>query len=567
MGSKRHHRATAAAAAGTDAFRAFHGDVVSAGRLVWSVLRSRWLRRLVAVFAVVIGTLGLVLFDGEPLNGTSRWNGTAGLAFGVPPRLWVAYQASSRVWCLPSGEVALSGEPMAAPWMQTDWRLVAAVGRVESAHASGVEIDAFGDTSPWFFGPMLDGSNPQWLTVSDSDGGRWDLTEEWDRAVGPMQLLPQTVASHGIDGNGDGIVSPHNVWDAAASAAYYLCVAGGSSRDRVQALFAYNRSEEYVRDVLGFYAEFVNAELPAETTPRFPAGAPLAYVPPLGPVADISGDGSPQPALRAFLHRLGRGEFLEDVEVVCAGDGGCVWTADRGTDWVGQWDGLRKVGFAGPVRFADLGVAVLGEAARYVRVAPLPNSGGELSWPVALRPPPQPSRAAPPAWFSAHVPMVDGSWTAPGDMVVLPTVPGQWVFAPTEGTVRVDGRSGCVIVVDGEGWTWSVCGVATEHRTGKAPAGVGIASAEGEVALRLVSPEGRDACLQRLFGLWSADRAVTPGQLDRDIKAWQARAVRLAADALAERVVNERLELAVLAAEARAETDRLERALYESCRT
>ena len=44
-----------------------------------------------------------------------------------------------------------------------------------------------------------------------------------DRAVGPMQLIPQTWRNWHVDGGADGVEDPQNIDDAATAAANYLC--------------------------------------------------------------------------------------------------------------------------------------------------------------------------------------------------------------------------------------------------------------------------------------------------------------------------------------------------------
>src|SRR3546814_20580862 len=69
--------------------------------------------------------------------------------------------------------------------------------------------------------------------VCSSDlGGRWDGDARWDRAVGPMQFIPGTWKSFGVDGSGDGLADPNNVFDAATAAARYLCHGGNDRSTR-----------------------------------------------------------------------------------------------------------------------------------------------------------------------------------------------------------------------------------------------------------------------------------------------------------------------------------------------
>ena len=106
--------------------------------------------------------------------------------------------------------------------------MLAGIGRIESNHGlfggSVTRFSAAGTVSPRITGPPLDGNGV--ASIADSDGGRWDGDVTWDRAVGPMQFIPTTWRSLGRDGNGDRIADPNNLFDAAVSAAGYLCLGG-----------------------------------------------------------------------------------------------------------------------------------------------------------------------------------------------------------------------------------------------------------------------------------------------------------------------------------------------------
>lgn len=128
------------------------------------------------------------------------------------------------------------------------WNTLAAIGSVESYHGAihGSSLGDDGVATPSIFGPALDGG--QFKGIPDSDGGTLDGDTQWDRAVGPMQFIPQTWQVYGRDANGDGISDPQNIDDAALSAAAYLCAAGGdltSNDNWIAAIHAYNQSIEY----------------------------------------------------------------------------------------------------------------------------------------------------------------------------------------------------------------------------------------------------------------------------------------------------------------------------------
>jgi hypothetical protein len=138
--------------------------------------------------------------------------------------------------------------------------LLAGIGKVESAHASGGRVDATGLTRGPILGPVLDGG-PGMAAISDTDQGRYDGNTSWDRAVGPMQFIPGTWAVFGADGNGDGVKDPHNVFDAALAAGEYLCSGGADLRSPlglVQAVLRYNHSMDYVSTVLRWMQTYSN---------------------------------------------------------------------------------------------------------------------------------------------------------------------------------------------------------------------------------------------------------------------------------------------------------------------
>lgn len=70
---------------------------------------------------------------------------------------------------------------------------------------------------------------------------------------------PEVIKQHGgygVDANGDGIADPYDIEDAIFSAASYLAKSGAADGNYEKAIFNYNRSEKYVKDVLWFFNEF-----------------------------------------------------------------------------------------------------------------------------------------------------------------------------------------------------------------------------------------------------------------------------------------------------------------------
>ena len=93
-----------------------------------------------------------------------------------------------------------------------DWYVLAAVGRVESNHG-------------------------QYMGTS------------YAGAMGPMQFMPSTWETSGVDGNGDGVANIMDPEDAIPAAASYL-KAGGAPQDWYRALYSYNHADWYVKKVL-----------------------------------------------------------------------------------------------------------------------------------------------------------------------------------------------------------------------------------------------------------------------------------------------------------------------------
>jgi hypothetical protein len=204
---------------------------------------------------------------------------------------------------VPSGVPGIPGPAMLAykkaeqilavqlPGCRLTWPLLASIGRIESGHGRGGQVDAKGNTLEKILGPVLDGNG--FAAIADTDDGSFDGNTQWDRAVGPMQFIPGTWKGYAADGNDDGISNPHNFYDAATAAGKYLCSGGfdlSNAQMRYQAVFRYNHSDSYVRTVL-IWAE-AYAKGVTEIPPGLGTGTGTTYP---DPNAQASGPPAQEP--------------------------------------------------------------------------------------------------------------------------------------------------------------------------------------------------------------------------------------------------------------------------------
>jgi membrane-bound lytic murein transglycosylase B len=194
-------------------------------------------------------------------------------ALGIPSIALAAYR---------NAEQKMS---VAAPACGISWNLLAGIGRIESGHAGGGAVDARGTAVVPIYGPALDGSLPGNEVIVQSTAGN---RVTYARAMGPMQFLPGTWARYAVDGDGDGIADPQNLFDSTLAAARYLCSGGFNLRDPSQvmaAILRYNNSVAYAQNVLGWAAAYATGVVPVDLPPM--TGPP----PPLGDSHDEHPEG------------------------------------------------------------------------------------------------------------------------------------------------------------------------------------------------------------------------------------------------------------------------------------
>jgi hypothetical protein len=230
--------------------------------------------------------------------GASSVGGTASL-LSIPDIVLAAYRNAARL------------APTIASGCRMDWAVLAGIGRVESRHGMHFGTDSVIDTQGTvrkpIIGPALNGENGV-SSIKDTDAGRWDGDAAWDHAVGPMQFIPSSWRLFGQDGNGDGVLDPHNTFDAALAAVAHLCGTAAADlrydRNLDRALYGYNHSEEYVR-IVGRWIEIYRS-IDLSDVPRvavrnqFPDPSFLSPFPaPHDRIAGIFASASPLASIRA----------------------------------------------------------------------------------------------------------------------------------------------------------------------------------------------------------------------------------------------------------------------------
>jgi len=169
---------------------------------------------------------------------------------GIPARALAAYAGAAVRLALTWPECGVT------------WNTLAGIGWVESHHGEifGDHINEDGFMSAPIFGPPLVGEGT--MNIPDFDNGNFDGSADFDRAVGPMQIIPQTWAAWNVDANGDGDPNGQQIDDSVVSSANYLCYSSETmttAEGWKQSLWSYNQLDSYAQDVRNKANEYAAA--------------------------------------------------------------------------------------------------------------------------------------------------------------------------------------------------------------------------------------------------------------------------------------------------------------------
>lgn len=208
---------------------------------------------------------GSVAVDGAA-DVTSRVGAVA--AYGLPGIDLVTDQGTARqLGVVPSSAVLLSAPQRSIGALQQAVRAV--VGQdavVDVLRPAPVPVLAPTARPTTYRGLYIDSARYcpglSWTVLAaigqvESDHGRNNGPSSAG-ALGPMQFLPSTWATYGLDGDGDGKADINDPFDAVPAAATYLCRFGANRGQQglYDAVFAYNHADWYVREVLALAAQY-----------------------------------------------------------------------------------------------------------------------------------------------------------------------------------------------------------------------------------------------------------------------------------------------------------------------
>lgn len=130
------------------------------------------------------------------------------------------------------------------------WYVLAAHHRVETRFSTmKTMVSPVGAEGPMQFMPC---TFVGWKHPSCSGKGKGNIPkkEKEDPAV------IRKYGGYGVDADGDGVADPFNIYDAVCSAANYLSHNGAANGNLRKAIYSYNHSDEYVKEVLYYVKEY-----------------------------------------------------------------------------------------------------------------------------------------------------------------------------------------------------------------------------------------------------------------------------------------------------------------------
>lgn len=140
---------------------------------------------------------------------------------------------------------------------KVSWAVLAAVAKTESGFGGGELYLAKNGVSEKGAVGFMQFMPTTWSGADNPRARNDPASPSWD-------ANPQSIAAYGgygVDGDGDGAADPFNPRDAIFSAANYLA-ASGFAEDPREALYRYNRSWDYVNEVLAVAAGYSAVMLP-----------------------------------------------------------------------------------------------------------------------------------------------------------------------------------------------------------------------------------------------------------------------------------------------------------------
>ncbi len=136
----------------------------------------------------------------------------------------------------------------AAEQYDIPWELLASVHRVETIFSTmDPLISPVGALGPFQFMPRT------WVGWSYPGNELGDIEDDID--ITDLALIEEH-QGYGVDASGNGIADPFDLEDSAYAAARYLAEHGANDGDYEAALFAYNKSNDYVQEVLSYYEAY-----------------------------------------------------------------------------------------------------------------------------------------------------------------------------------------------------------------------------------------------------------------------------------------------------------------------